>query len=277
MQRLHGWAAFRVEAPKGGEGAGAPLDLAQIRDALATHAQGNLEPDVQVEIAKVAKIVTRLEANGDSSANSDLVLIIRALDADEPNLLLARELRRAIKMRTGTFSTGFTTWFMRRTGGSPTSILVLGLAAAIVSWSLLGFALIHVFDTPGLKDLTFFPLDELTTIIFAAVLGAVVSIMIRLRNIPEPDEFGPGLIFLSAFFKPFIGVFIAMFAYGAVKSGLISSSLIPSSDDPVALNGFHWVLGFICGFSERFALGLVDRVENKLGGQDSDEPTRRGR
>ena len=120
------------------------------------------------------------------------------------------------------------------------------------------------FETPKLKSLTFFPLNELTTIVFAAVLGAVVSIMVRLRSVPEPDDFSPGGVFLSAYFKPFIGVIIAMFAYGAVKGGVISSSLIPDASNPEKLNGFHWVLGFLCGFSERFALGLVSRVEGNL-------------
>jgi len=155
---------------------------------------------------------------------------------------------------------------MRLTGGSATTIVVIGLMAAVLTWIALGFGLYWWFEIPKLRSLTFFPLDELTTIVFGAVLGAVVSIMVRLRTVPEPDDFSPGEVFLTAYFKPFIGVIIAMFAYGAVKGGVISSTLIPTADDCVALNGFHWVLGFLCGFSERFALGLVSRVEGKVGG-----------
>lgn len=237
-----------------------------IRSAIAVLAAKSVDADAQIELAKVAKIVSRLELSDDQTANADLELIVGALEADPPNLILARELRYAIKMRTGAFRSARTARFMRLTGGSATTIVVTGLMAAVLSWAVIGFGLLWWFDVPKLRSLTFFPLDELTTIVFAAVLGAVVSIMVRLRTVPEPDDFSPGGVFLSAYFKPFIGVIIAMFAYGAVKGGVISSTLIPTADDRVALNGFHWVLGFLCGFSERFALGLVSRVEGKISG-----------
>lgn len=88
--------------------------------------------------------------------------------------------------------------------------------------------------------------------------------MLRLRGKTEPVEVTPGLLLLEAFFKPFIGVIIAVFAYAALQSGIISSSMIASGENPVMRNGAHWVIPFICGFSERFALGLIGNVESRI-------------
>jgi hypothetical protein len=182
-----------------------------------------------VEIVKVAKIVTRLETKADETANADLALIIGAPQAETPSLILARELRYAIKMRTGAFSNARTTWFMRLTGGSPTAITITGLIAPFVSWIVIGPVWLWLFESFENRSLTYFPLNELTTSVVAALLGAMVSIMIRLRDFAEPDDFNPRMLLLSASFKPFIGVIIAIFAYAALKSGIISSSFLTSA------------------------------------------------
>ena len=217
-----------------------------------------------MEIVKVAKIVTRLETKADETANADLALIIGAPQAETPSLILARELRYAIKMRTGAFSNARTTWFMRLTGGSPTAIIVTGLIASFVTWIVIGPVWLWLFESFENRSLTYFPLNELTTAVIAALLGAMVSIMIRLRDLAEPDDFNPRMLLLSASFKPFIGVIIAIFAYAALKSGIISSSFLTSASTDQMQNGIYWVVSFICGFSERFAIGLVDNVEKRL-------------
>jgi hypothetical protein len=101
-------------------------------------------------------------------------------------------------------------------------------------------------------------------VVIAALLGAMVSIMIRLRDLAEPDDFNPRMLLLSASFKPFIGVIIAIFAYAALRSGIISSSFLTSASTDQMQNGTYWVVSFICGFSERFAIGLVGNDEKRL-------------
>lgn len=252
-----------------------PPDIAAIRASLRALAGQALEPDVQVEIAKLAKIVTRLETRGDGTANADLALIIGALQAETPNLVLARELRYAIKMRTSAFSNARTTWFMRLTGGSATAIIVTGLIASFVTWILIGPLWLWVFEDFERRSLTYFPLNELTTVVIAALLGAMVSIMIRLRDLAEPDDFNPRMLLLSAFFKPYIGVIVAIFAYATLKSGIVSSSFLTSATSSEMQNGIYWVVSFICGFSERFAMGLVGNVEKRLD-VGTAEPDRAG-
>lgn len=191
-------------------------------------------------------------------------MIVGALQATTPNLVLARDLRYAIKMRTGAFSNARTTWFMRLTGGSATAIIVTGLIASFVTWVVIGPVWMWLYEDFEGRSLTYFPLEELTTVVIAALLGAMVSIMIRLRDLAEPDEFNPRMLLLSAFFKPYIGVIVAIFAYAALKSGIISSTFLTGATSEQMQNGIYWVISFICGFSERFAIGLVGNVEKRL-------------
>ena len=113
-----------------------------------------LAPDVQVEIAKVAKIVIRLETEADETANAALALIIVVLQAETPNLILARELSYAIKMRTDALSNARTTWFMRLTGGSPTTIIVTGLIASFITWVVIGPVWLWLFESFENRSLT---------------------------------------------------------------------------------------------------------------------------
>lgn len=254
-----------------------PPDIASIRASLHVLARQTLAPDVQTEVAKVAKIVTRLEAKTDETANADLALIVGALQVETPNLVLARDLRYAIKMRTGAFSNARTTWFMRLTGGSATAIIVTGLIASFVTWIVIGPAWLWLFEDFESRSLTYFPLNELTTVVIAALLGAMVSIMIRLRDLAEPDDFNPRMLLLSAFFKPYIGVIVAIFAYATLKSGIVSSSFLTSATSEEMQNGIYWVVSFICGFSERFAMGLVGNVEKRLAvGTTEPDPAGKG-
>jgi hypothetical protein len=107
-----------------------------------------------VEIAKVAKIVIRLETEADETANAALALIIVVLQAETPNLILARELSYAIKMRTDALSNARTTWFMRLTGGSPTTIIVTGLIASFITWVVIGPVWLWLFESFENRSLT---------------------------------------------------------------------------------------------------------------------------
>ena len=104
--------------------------------------------------------------------------------------------------------------------------------------------------------------------------------MIRLRDLAEPDDFNPRMLLLSAYFKPFIGVIVAIFAYAALKSGIVSSTFLSGAKDAQMQNGIYWVVSFICGFSERFAIGLVGDIEKRLdvksGESDNDKQDGKG-
>lgn len=122
------------------------LDLAGWQAALLELSSAALSSDAQQEVAKISKVVARLDRKGLTGPNPELTMAVRAIQSDPPNLLLARELRYAVKMETGTFRNGHTAWFMKVTGGSPTAIMVVGLSASMIVWLVLDCVLLWAFN-----------------------------------------------------------------------------------------------------------------------------------
>ena len=67
------------------------LDLAGWRAALLELSGAALSSDAQQEVAKISKVVARLDRKGLTGPNPELTMAVRAIQSDPPNLLLARE------------------------------------------------------------------------------------------------------------------------------------------------------------------------------------------
>jgi hypothetical protein len=99
----------------------------------------------------------------------------------------------------------------------------------------------------------------------AAFLGGIVSLLSRLEAFAALRLYNPNLVFLTAFFKPFIGVALTTVVYTLFDLGLIQFSGF-DQDGTQADKQYLlvWIIGFICGFSERFARDIVGEVETRL-------------
>ena len=70
------------------------LDLAGWRADLLELSGAALSSDAQQEVAKISKVVARLDRKGLTGPNPELTMAVRATQSDPPNLLLAREPNR---------------------------------------------------------------------------------------------------------------------------------------------------------------------------------------
>jgi hypothetical protein len=105
------------------------------------------------------------------------------------------------------------------------------------------------------------PVAQLTSLVVAAFVGAVVSVLARLRSMLELARVAPLLVFVTVATKPFVSVAFATFIYAVIGSGLVSIPGI-SLDGPQA-GYLVWTIGFLSGFSERFVqdfVGQADRI-----------------
>ena len=64
--------------------------------------------------------------------------------------------------------------------------------------------------------------------------------------------------------RPFIGALFGAVVYFAIGAGLVAAAGQPQGDVPTASIGFFAVLGFIAGFSERFATDMLERAGKLL-------------
>jgi hypothetical protein len=121
-------------------------------------------------------------------------------------------------------------------------------------------ALLWLYDLPLLKALT--PLDS-STVLAAAFLGGLVSVMTRLQNFARLSDVDHVFQFVNAFVRPFIGAAFGVFAFAALKG-----NLIPLDKEMLESLSAHgvWAIGFLAGFSERFGPALVTRGEGLFSG-----------
>ena len=96
-----------------------------------------------------------------------------------------------------------------------------------------------------------------------AFLGSIVSVIVRVRDFLHPGESSPLLLYISVLSKPFVGVTFALLAYCVLKAGLVSFVGV----DLGSPQGHYlaWALGFLSGFSERFAQDFVISASAELG------------
>jgi hypothetical protein len=107
------------------------------------------------------------------------------------------------------------------------------------------------------------PIQPIMLIVHAAVIGSVASVLTRLSKFLSLTAFNPLLIYFSVLTRPIIAIVFAIFVYTVMKAGVISSLGVDLQGPSAPY--FAWAIGFLCGFSERFARDIVTRASAPLG------------
>jgi hypothetical protein len=110
------------------------------------------------------------------------------------------------------------------------------------------------------------PIGPIMLIVHAAFIGSVVSVLTRISEFLSLTAFNPLLIYFSVLTRPFIAIVFAIFVYTVMKAGVISSLGVDLSGPSATY--FGWAIGFLCGFSERFAKDIVARASGPLGASE---------
>ncbi len=185
--------------------------------------------------------------------------------------------------------------FYAITNGSPLVAVYFALLCSLVSFLLL-FAVYHmVSDTIGLPLFFVFAGSQFLTTVSFAFLGAMVSIAFRLDT-TEIERVGLMPLYLTNLIKPYIGAMFGIITYSILQTKIITISGL--NDNPIEtlaqiksatptdqiwagsgqiittktyINTFLSALvGFLSGFSERFATDLIDRSSRAFLGGSQD-------
>ncbi len=101
--------------------------------------------------------------------------------------------------------------------------------------------------------------------IFASLIcggvGAAVSVMWRMinGNLTVRHEVGRRTIFTVGVFRPITGALFGLLVFALIQSGLLPFTIQP--ENPLF---FYSVIGFLAGFSERFAPDMLQMTEKQL-------------
>lgn len=138
-------------------------------------------------------------------------------------------------------------WIFSRTTAEPLPFEV----SASIAWDLLSKNIVVVSATFGL-------------------LGSLVSVLLRLSDFDGSRRSRQFLLFTGGVL-PIVGAIFATVVCAIFASEIVGTSLIPQPalGTPVSIY-FYTVVGFIAGFSERFARNLVGYFETKASPPDDD-------
>lgn len=155
-------------------------------------------------------------------------------------------------------------------GGLLLGLVAVGALAVAVAFTIEGFG---TLDRSADDTRTFF------ACFVAGALGAVVSVMIRMRQedgIRLDYEVGALLIYLLGAFRPVLGAIFGTATYFALESGFLQINAPAGKPE-----FFYYALfAFVAGFTERLARVLLTEadltVERALAGADAQQQLRSG-
>lgn len=232
-------------------------------------------------------------------AGDQLEFIVDCLLMEKPKLIVARDERVRLQLEFYRRAGGIGRLLAGLSAGSSAGLVLAALFLSLILWTLLVAGVRWLVDHNVFavsKDIFFMNGRALLVITSAAFIGGVVSIATRLREFSRVKDLDPFAMFWTALLKPLIGVILSLFILAALAGGVVSIGILDKSSfdalDPSAIRTLTeklqndaphanemitstidsvivaaralyilWVVGFLAGFSERFAWDFVDRAQ----------------
>jgi hypothetical protein len=223
----------------------------ELLAAVRSRAARPMPPEVQSCLAGLLDQRRALCADGRRTLVAQVDTALHALLGPTPNLRLAKALARSA----------------RRASRPRLRILplVTGLVLGLGLFSL-AFHLLFRWWGPGDG---FLGLDgqaqrDIAMVTLTGALGATVSVMLRARDHAAVRRIDGEALLFTGFSKPVVGASFALFVHLALHAGVITVSA-----DARSQRFLLGALGFVAGFSERFAKDVISRVTSAAEGSPS--------
>jgi hypothetical protein len=252
------------------------MTTTDIFTSLNNLASKPLDADVQEQLGRIQSLINRANQEKLPKYYKDsLNIAISALTPNKPNLLLAQSILWDLEyyqMKSGYFLGKL---LARLTGGWPMITAVVGMMAAGVIY---GIPCIFVIGFKYYPSFMWSGGPQLATAMFFGILGGSVSILTRIRSPADFQKINPLSLFLNCLFKPLVGATFAAVTYSMIATGIILSIVTDRFTDnrDYLLVLFAAVVGFVAGFSERYAADAIGGVEASIGSQKGINAKRSG-
>jgi hypothetical protein len=132
------------------------------------------------------------------------------------------------------------------------------LGGMLVGLPLAALVALLLYSLPGANS-------EIAVSFLAGALGALVSVMERLTagKLDVTAESGPANLRILGGIRPFIGALFGLALYAFIRSGLLDVFVLPSGADDRLF--FYAAIGFLAGFSERWAQDMIEPLKAGAG------------
>jgi hypothetical protein len=132
---------------------------------------------------------------------------------------------------------------------------LLGALVGTMGLGFLTWGVLEYYEAAGMTGLA-----TKSTVIYLVVfagMGSAASVLTRLSTIDLKDELRKKMVFFSAMTRPLLAIAFASVVYEILSNNIIS---FKGFEGDSSRSGLIWVAAFLCGFSERFAIDILDRV-----------------
>jgi hypothetical protein len=255
--------------------------VAALLDKLNYTLRTPPEPAVQDEMAHLLHLLARQPQAYLAKYRVYFEVAFELLADDPPELALVRSIRADLEAAETRAERGLGACIIALCGPQPFTALLAGLVSIFILFCagtaalILGHTLLLRLDAdlqtvlPVLHLVRQLPLGPIVILMCAAFLGSLVSLLMRLRNLPSEVAYHPIQIYVATLFKPLVAIAFALFIYAVMKAGMVS--FLGVNIEGAAAVPTLWVLGFLAGFSERFAYDFVGEAQGHLGGMGTDD------
>jgi uncharacterized membrane protein len=243
--------------------------IGRIESRLAA----KLDDDVQTDIAKTMQLLATMDRKAVAANRVYFEFVFDILGSEQPNMILAESIRRELAAINDRNSYGITRLVSYLCGDTRINAAISALISAsvlafFILWLMMTGHLGMIRDVAGTSDL-FAALDArsvmlLIIAIHAAFIGGIVSILARVDDFTTDPTQTPLLVYIAIFRKPFLAAIFVVLVFSVLRSGLISFQGVDLTGASAPY--LAWVVGFLCGFSERFAQDFVVSASGRFSG-----------
>ena len=242
--------------------------IGRVEDRLVS----KLDEDVQAEFANLVALLVEMPRKSVKESRIFFELAFDLLAAKEPNLSLVRSIRQELSNVNDRTSGGIVRYISFICGGTRLSAVISALITVILLSVLIVWVMItshrallqSAAGTSVLMSmLSDGSVELLIVAIHAAFVGGVVSIVARVQDFVDGNALSPPLVYISVLRKPFLAASFVVLVFSALKTGLVAFTGVDFTSP--AAPYMAWVVGFLCGFSERFAQDFVMSAGGRFG------------
>jgi hypothetical protein len=239
---------------------------------IASHLDESLSNERQHELTRVLALLKRCDELNLTEDMKDIDLAVEAIIGNNTNLVFAQGILCNLEvMMLRKKGGGLSRLIATHSKGDPLAVINFGLMASIIGSLALGTMTWAILDFLLLTDLPSSDKQKIFIVGYAAFAGSAISLIMRLGTLSKPRNVDIMLLFWSSALQPFIGAVMGGIICAVLSTPSVSGPII--SKDLLDGNLAAWVvIGFISGFSERFATNIISRTETTLGGAIVNSP-----
>ncbi|MBK6606708.1 MAG: hypothetical protein IPO06_20085 [Leptospiraceae bacterium] len=234
--------------------------LTRLSNLILKRIEKEIEPSLEKNLARLIHLLSDIEKSNNFLLLQKAEMAFVAMTKSKPNLELAELLiedledRLSVNIKVGNFL-----WRSLFTLNSPLSIVLFGIFVTTILGHIAVFLGYKLLNEMMISLNLQFPLILIT--VLSAGWGSVLSMATRLTNAETKfyDVNDHRVLFLTGFFKPIIGVIFSLFISALVMSGFIPLNMNGGNDKYIFA-----IIGFLSGFSERFAKDIISKTEKSV-------------